>query len=166
MNNPRLNARIAGLLYLFVVIASSFALVTMSGVVVRGDPAATAANILASEQMYRLGIAATLLSAVAYTAVVALLYALFKPVNRPLALVSAFVGLAGCAASATFLANQLGVLALLDGATIADAQTQLMTRHALRLASLGNTLSLVFFGFYCLTLSTLVFGASFLPRLL
>jgi hypothetical protein len=166
MKNPRLNARIAGLLYLFVVIASSFALVTMSGVVVRGDPAATAANIIASEQMYRLGIAATLLSAIAYTAVVALLYALFRPVNRPLALVSAFIGLAGCAASATFLANQLGVLALLDGESAIDAQTQLLTRHALRLGALGNTLSLVFFGFYCLTLSALVFGASFLPRFL
>jgi hypothetical protein len=165
MRNPRLNARIAGLLYLFVVVASSFALVTMSGVVVRGDPAATAANILASEQMYRLGIAATLLSAVAYTAVVALLYALFKPVNRTLAIVSAFIGLAGCAASATFLVNQLGALSLLDGAAAADAgQAQMLARHALRLGSLGNTLSLVFFGFYCLTLSALVFGATFLPR--
>jgi len=166
MNNPRLNARIAGLLYLFVVVASSFALVTMSGVVERGNPAVTAANILASEPMYRLSIAATLLSAVAYTAVVALLYAIFRPVNRSLALISAFIGLAGCAASATFLVNQLGVLALLDGTGAADAQTQLLTRHAMRLGSLGNTLSLVFFGFYCLTLSALVFGASFLPRFL
>lgn len=168
MKNPRLNARVAGLLYLFVVVASSFALATMSGLVERGDPAATAANIQAAEQMYRLGVAATLLSAIAYTAVVALLYALFRPVNRPLALVSAFIGLAGCAASATFLVNQLGVLALLDGtaAAAADAQTQLLTRHAMRLASLGNTLSLVFFGFYCLTLSALVFGAGFLPRFL
>jgi hypothetical protein len=164
MKNPRLNARIAGLLYLFVVIASSFALVTVSGLMVRGDPAATAANILAAEPMYRLAIAATLLSAIAYTAVVALLYALFKPVNRTLAIVSAFIGLAGCAASATFLVNQLAVLPLLESADA--AQTPELARHALRLATLGNTLSLVFFGFYCLTLSALVFGATFLPRVL
>jgi hypothetical protein len=166
MNNPRLNARIAGLLYLFVVVASSFALVTVTGLMVRGDTAATAANIMASEQMYRLSIAATLLSAIAYTAVVALLYALFKPVNPTLAIVSAFIGLAGCAASATFLVNQLGVLSLLDMAGTDAAQTQTLVRHALRLATLGNTLSLVFFGFYCLTLSALVFGATFLPRVL
>lgn len=165
MKNPRLNARIAGLLYLFVVVASSFALVTMSGVVVRGDPGATAANI-ASEPMYRLAIAATLLSAIAYTAVVALLYALFQPVNRTLALVSGFIGLAGCAVSATFLVNSLGVLALLDGAPAADAQTQVLVAHAMRLGALGNTLGLVFFGFYCVTLSLLVFGATFLPRIL
>jgi hypothetical protein len=165
MNNPRLNARIAGVLYLFVVVASSFALVTVSGLFVRDDPAATAANILEAEQMYRLSIAATLLSAVAYTAVVALLYALFKPVNRPLALASAFIGLAGCAASATFLANQLGVLSLLDSGGAAEV-THALTRHALRISTLGNTLSLVFFGFYCLTLSALVFGANFLPRFL
>jgi hypothetical protein len=161
MKNPRLNARIAGLLYLFVVVASSFALATMSNLSVRGDPAATAANILASEQIYRLGIAATLLSAIAYTAVVALLYALFRPVNRTLALVSAFIGLAGCAASATFLVNQLAVLPLLESPGAQD-----LARHALRLGALGNTLSLVFFGFYCLTLSALVFGATFLPRFL
>jgi hypothetical protein len=164
MKNPRLNARIAGLLYLFVVVASTFALVTMQGLAVRGDPAASLAAILAAEPMYRLSIAATLLSAVAYTAVVALLYALFRPVNRPLALVSAFIGLAACAASATFLVNQLGILSLLDGADAADPQTQLLAQHARRLGALGNTLSLVFFGFYCLTLSMLVFGATFLPR--
>ncbi|MGD9968338.1 MAG: DUF4386 domain-containing protein [Hyphomonadaceae bacterium] len=163
MTSPQLSARIAGLLYLFVVVASTFALVTVSGLVVRGDPAASAANILASEQMYRLSIGATLLSAIAYTAVVALLYALFKAVNRPLAIASAFIGLAGCAASATFLVNQLAALSLLGGA---ETHTQQLAQHALRLAALGNTVSLVFFGFYCLTLSALVFGATFLPRLL
>jgi hypothetical protein len=166
MNDPRLNARIAGLLYLFVVVASTFALVTISGLTVRGDPAATAANILESEPMYRLGIAATLLSAIAYTAVVAILYALFRPVNRTIALISAFVGLAGCAVSATFLVNQLSVLSLLDSGGAADAPVQTLVWHVQRLASLGNTLSLVFFGFYCLTLSALVFGATFLPRVL
>lgn len=164
MKNPRLNARIAGLLYLFVVIASSFALVTMSGVTVRGDAAATAANILAAEPMYRLSIAATLLSAVAYTAVVALLYALFKPVNATLALVSAFIGLAGCASSATFLVHQLSIFSLLDSAN--SEQTQVLVQQARRLGALGNTLSLVFFGFYCLTLAALVLGATFLPRIL
>lgn len=165
MKNPRLNARIAGLLYLFVVVASSFALVTVSGLAVRGDVAATAANILAAEPIYRLSIAATLLSAVAYTAVVAILYALFKPVNPTLALVSAFIGLAGCASSATFLVNQLSIFSLLDGGAN-DAQTQALVRQALRLGALGNTLSLVFFGFYCLTVAALVFGATFLPRIL
>jgi hypothetical protein len=56
---------------------------------------------------------------------------------------------------------------LLDSAQSGDAaQVQLLARHGLRLASLGNTLGLVFFGFYCLTLSALVFGATFLPRFL
>jgi hypothetical protein len=166
MNNPRMNARIAGALYLFVVVASTFSLVTISGLTVRGDFASTAANIVGAEPAYRLGVAATLLSAIAYTAVVAILYVLFKPVNRTLAMVSAFIGLAGCAASATFLVNQLSVLSLLDGSIADSAQAQALARHVLRLAALGNTLSLVFFGFYCLTLSALVFGANFLPRVL
>ena len=51
-----LKARIAGVLYLFGGSAGAFAeLFVRDGVVVRGDAAATAANILAHEWLYRLG---------------------------------------------------------------------------------------------------------------
>src|SRR5262245_59585356 len=115
MADPPLNARIAGLLYLVVVATSVFALVTVSGVTVRGDAAATAANIIASEPMFRAAFAANLIAAVAYTAVVAILYPLLKPVNPTLSVVAAFIGLAGCASSAAFMLNQISVLSLLAG---------------------------------------------------
>lgn len=168
MNHPRLTARIAGLLYLVVVITSTFALITISGLTVSGDPAATGANILAGETMFRLGVAATLIAAVAYTAVVALLYWLLKPVNPALAVVNAFIGLAGCASSATFLVHQLAVIGMLgaEGSAFSPEQTQILMQQSLRLGALGNSLSLVFFGSYCLTLGWLVFGARFLPRVL
>lgn len=168
MNHPRLTARVAGLLYLIVVAASVFSLITITGFTVSGDPAATAANILAGEPMYRLAIAATLIAAVAYTAVVALLYWLLKPVNPALAVANAFIGLAGCASSATFLVHQLAVIAMLgaEGGAFSAEQTHVLMQQSLRLGALGNSLSLVFFGFYCLTLGWLVFGARFLPRVL
>lgn len=166
MSNPSAQARIAALLYLVVVVTSVFALVTVSGMSVRGDGAATAANIAAGEQMYRLAVTANLIAAVAYTAVVAMFYALFKPVNRTLSLVAGFIGLAGCASSAAFMLNQMEVLALVgDGlAGFSAEQTQAMTRQATRLGGQGNALSLVFFGFYCLCLGSLVLGARFMPR--
>jgi len=169
MNNPRLQARIAGLLYLIVVVASTFALVTVSGLIER-DAGATAANILASEQMFRLAFAANLIAAVAYTAVVGIFYALLRPVNATLSVVAAFIGLAGCASSAAFMLNPLAALSALDGesalAVFGAERTQAMARQFLRLGALGNSISLVFFGFYCLLLGWLVLGARFLPRIL
>lgn len=58
--SPRLEARIAGGLYLIVIIAGSFALYARSGLIVRGDAAATAAKLVASEPLFRLSIVALL----------------------------------------------------------------------------------------------------------
>lgn len=168
--SPRLQARIAGFLYLIVVATSVFALVTTSALIVSGDAAATAANILASEQVFRLGFAANLIAAVAYVGVIAILYELFKPVNATLSVVAAFLGLAGCAISGASMINTLATLLFLGDATYLAAfetdQLQTLARTSLRLGGLGNSISLVFFGFYCLSLGFLVFGAKFLPRVL
>ncbi len=168
MIDPALHARIAASLYMIVVVASTFALISVSGMIVRGDTAATAANIIASEQMFRLAFVANLIAAVAYTAVVAIFYSLFKPVNPTLSIVAAFIGLSGCASSASFMLNQLGVLTLLGAegglADFSDEQVHALARQSLRLGGLGNSISLVFFGFYCLSLGSLVLGARFMPR--
>ena len=168
--NPALNARIAGFLYLIVVVASVYALITTSSLMVSGDVAATAANVRASEQLFRLAFVATLIACVAYVGVVAMLYELFKPVNATLSLVAAFLGLAGCAVSGAFLLTQLATLAFLGDASYLTAfspqQLEALARVSLRLGGLGNSISLVFFGSYCLLLGLLVFGARFMPRLL
>lgn len=68
----------------------------MSGIVVSGDAAATANNILAHQPLFRLGFAAGLIAIVCYIAVTTLFYALFKPVNKILSLLAAFFSLLGC----------------------------------------------------------------------
>ncbi len=169
-SSPRLQARIAGFLYMIVVAASIFALTTSSSLIVRGDAAATAANILASEASFRLGFAANLIAGAAYIGVVALLYGVFKPVSRTMSFVAAFFGLAGCAISAMNMANQIAPLFFLgDAAYLAafDAdQRHALAYVSLRLLGLGNDIGLVFFGFYCLLIGCLVLGSTFLPRLL
>jgi len=167
MSNPGAQARIAALLYLVVVVTSTFALVTSMNLVTR-DVEETARNLLASETLFRLAIAANLIAAVAYTAVVAMFYRLFRPVDATLSAVAAFIGLGGCASSAALMIFQLDALVTLDPdgamAVLGAEQTHVMARHALRLGGLGNALSLVFFGFYCLCLGALVLGARFMPR--
>src|SRR5262245_34461612 len=54
--SPRLKARIAGALWLIIIIAAAFAEFFVRGrIVVDRDAAATATNILAHESLYRLG---------------------------------------------------------------------------------------------------------------
>ena len=113
--SPRLKARIAGVFYLLTFLTGGAALF------VRG----------------RLGFAAGLIAGACYIAVTLLFYYLFKPVNRSLSLLAAFLSLVGCA---------IGPLSLF-----------------VRAASRINPL--VFFGFYCLLIGYLIFRSTFLPRI-
>lgn len=168
-SEPQLQARIAGLLYLFVMVASSYAYYTISTVVVRGDAGATAANIIANEFVFRAGFTANLVACIAYVGVTALLYGLLAPVNRSLSLLAAFVGLAGCAVSGAAMLNQLAPLQFLGGldelGAFDEPHRQALARFFLRMGGLGNTVSLAFFGFYCLLIGSLIAASTFIPRL-
>src|SRR5258708_31441246 len=60
-SSPRLKARIAGGLYLIIIVAAIFAEFFVRGrLVASGDAAATATSILAHETLFRLGFAAEL----------------------------------------------------------------------------------------------------------
>jgi hypothetical protein len=168
MTSPQTWARVAGLLYMINIAASVFALVTTRGLIVAGDAAQTAANIAAAEPMFRLAFAAIILAGVVYVAVVAILYGLMKPAGATLSAIAAFMGLAGCAIGASTGLNQIAALMYLGEAAYLAAfsqeQLQALARLSVRASGIGNTIALVFFGFYCLLLATLVFRARFLPR--
>jgi hypothetical protein len=64
--SPLVRARVAGFLYLFANLFAPLTLLYLpSRFIVRGDAAATADNILASEPLFRIGIASNLFNAIA-----------------------------------------------------------------------------------------------------
>ena len=167
---PNRTARIAGGLYLMVVATGMFSLFARPALLVRGDPSATAANIVASEGMYRLAWTADLVATVFYIGVTVFLYALFAPVSRTVSLLAASFGFAGCVVGAAMSLNGLAPLALLGSAARPSAFSpdQLLSL-ALALGGsqgAGANVNFVFFGCYCLTLGYLVYRSSFLPRVL
>ena len=167
--SARVKARIAGALYLTLGIMAGFAEVYVRGrLVVRGDAAATAANILAHESLYRLGGAADLINVVCDTFLALLFYELLKPVSRSLSLLSAFFRLMHVAILAVSTLYHFAPLVLLGGGTDLTAfstqQLQAQTLVSLRLHALGYNICLVFFGFACLILGILIFRSRFLPR--
>lgn len=83
--------------------------------VVSDDAAATATNIMAHEPLFRLGFAADIIAFASYIALTALLYELFKPVNRSLSLVAAFFSLVACVVQTISSLFHLAPLVLLGG---------------------------------------------------
>jgi len=169
--SPRLKARIAGIFYLICGMAYSFADGSVRGkLVVAGDAAATAHNILAHEALHRLGFAAELVSAVCYITVTLLLYDMFRPVNRSVSLLAAFFSLTGCTIQALSTLFHLAPLVILGGEQYLSAfkveQLQALALMFLTLRAQAASVYMVFFGWYCLLIGYLIFRSTFLPRIL
>lgn len=169
--SPPLRARIAGVIYLICGMAYSFARNDVRGkLVVDGDAAATAHNILAHETLFRLGFAAEIISAVCYIAVAMLLYEMFKPVNRSLSLLAAFFSLAGCTIQALSSIFHLAPLVVLKGEQYLSIfkleQLQALALTFLKLRVQATSIYMVLFGYYCLLIGYLIFRSTFLPRIL
>ncbi|MFY9561816.1 MAG: DUF4386 domain-containing protein [Terriglobales bacterium] len=170
--SPRFKARIAGVFYLLTILARVLAdAFVRNRLVVSDDPAATAANIKAHEALFRLGFAADIVAFASYIALTALLYELFKPVNRSVSLVAAFFSVVACAVQAISSLFHLAPLFLLGGAPYLSVftveQLQALTLVFLRLrAAAYHNIGLVFFGLYCLLVGILILKSTFLPRIL
>ncbi len=168
---PLPRVRLAGLLYLANIAGCMFAEVVVRGrMIVPGDAAATAANILARPELFRLGVAAELIAISCFVAAAAVFYDVFKPVSRSLSLLAALLGVAEGAIHSLNLLNQLAPLVFLSGAphlrAFAADQLQALSYAALNLRLVGFHICMVFFGLYFLALGSLVFRSGFLPRLL
>jgi hypothetical protein len=83
-------ARIAGFTYIFtflIVVAVNFGI--NEPLIVSGNPAQTIQNIMASEQLFRIGIATNLIYAIGVLVMLIALYTLLKTVNHSLAVFAA-----------------------------------------------------------------------------
>lgn len=168
--SPRLMARTAGFLYLIVLVVIGYAIYTRSTLIVSGDAAATARNILSAEQTFRYTFVADLVGAVCYVGVTLLLYELLKPVSRGFSRLAAVLSLIAIAIQAANMVNLIAPLVLLGDAPYLAAlppeQLQAMAQTSLRLHALGYHVSVVFFDFYMLLLAFLIIRARFLPAIL
>jgi hypothetical protein len=170
-DNPQTTARAAGVLYLVIIVFGLWSeLAVRGGLVVPGDAAATAENILANETLFRLGFAADSVMALSDAALAILLFVLLRPVNAMLALMAAAFRLLQTAVIGVNLLNQYAALLILGDAGTTTAlgsdQAEALALFFLDAQSHGYDLGLIFFGVNSLLTGWLVWRAAFLPRAL
>jgi len=168
--SPSPSARITGVVYLLYFVTAVLGDFFLKGLVVDGDAAATANNLLAHQSLYRLGLATGLIATACYIAVTALFYVLFKPVSRSLSLVAAFFSLVGCAILSFGSLFQLAPLVVLGGSQYLSVfkveQLRALALLFLDLNTQAGYICVVFFGVYCVLIGYLIFKSTFLPRIL
>ena len=168
--SPVLQARIAGACWLLCILASVAGFIAAGPLIVANDAAATAANILANESLYRLGFAFDLVSGASYLVTTVFLYCVVKPVGRCVSLLATFFGLAGVAIGGVAWVSRLGLLILLRGdqylSAFTTSQLQAMALIALKLQLQVFSIGMVFFGVQCISIGYLVARSTFLPRVL
>jgi len=168
---PQLYARIAGGLYLNVIVGGTFAeLFVRARLVVHGDAAATAHNIQVHEFLYRLGFVVELSYCVCNVPLILILYNLFKVVNKNVALMMVcFAFIANAIESLSLLAHFVPLVLLGSEHHLSAFTAEQINAAALlsvQLFEIGFAISLVFFGFDCFTMAYLIVHSKFLPRLI
>jgi len=169
--SPRLKARIAGALYLLTILTGIFAQGFVSGtLVVDGDAAATATNILTHKSLFELGFTVYLIEMACQIAITALFYDLLKPAGRSISFMAAFFGLAGCIIKTLSRLFYIAPLFVLGGAhylnVFSPEQLQSLALLFLKVNDHGAAIALVFFGFYALLTGYLILKSTFLPHIM
>jgi hypothetical protein len=159
---PQCYARAAGGLYLLVILLGGFSEGYVRGaLVVPGDAAATVARIVATPDLWRLGVAANL--AVPLIAVVQLWleYLLLRPAGRNLALLFVLLNVASLGVEAVSKVFELMVLPLATGG---GGDPHALAVMVLLGHDMAFNVALIFFGAACLVSGGLIFRSGYLPR--
>jgi hypothetical protein len=167
--SPQRYARLGGALYLAIIVLGAFAegFVT-DRLIVSGDAAATAHNILASTALWRLGVAADFIVVLLAVPLLWIEYLLLRPAGRRLMLLAVMFNLVSLAVEAISKLFLLVVLPTLSNPeylrAFSPTQLQVLANLALRSHDIAFNIALIFFGLTCLLYGQLIFRSGFLPK--
>jgi hypothetical protein len=164
-------ARVVGVIYLAAMALSMFSQVYVpSRLVVPGDVAATARNLVASEGLFRAGIVIDVLVFLSDVVLAWALYELLRPVDDALARLGAFLRVADAAILACATLNGLLGLRFSSGATYLKAiepeELQALSRAFMIQRGTGLYIGFVFLGAGSLVFAYLLLRSRYIPRVL
>ena len=164
-------AKIAGLLYLGVVLTGIFTLMYVpSTLIVSDNPSLTYHNITSSETLFRLGIVSGLLCYTFFLFLALVLYKLLKPVNENYAKLMVLLAVLSVPIFFLNMQNEFSVLSLMKGgqSQLGLSTEQIHTQVMIYLDQYDNGLRIVhiFSGLWLFPFGYLVIKSNFLPKLL
>jgi hypothetical protein len=169
--SPQVYARVAALLYLVVIVAGIIAQMVIGGkLIVDGDAATTANNILTHKDLFQLGFTVYLIEMTCQIAYTVLFYFLLKPVNRSIALLALVFSLVGCTIKTLSRLFYISPMLVLGGspylAIFSTEQIQALSLLLLNVNDLAAGMALAFFGVSTFLNGYLIFRSDFLPPIL
>lgn len=166
---PQRYARFGGALYLVIILLGAFAEGFVANkLVVSGDAAMTAHNILVSPGLWQFSVAGDLMVVLCAVPLLWIEYLLLKPVSKQLVLLALLFNLVSLAVEAISKLFLIVIVPTLSSADYLKAfepqQLQTLANLALRWHDVAFNIALIFFGFTCLVNGYLIFKSRYLPR--
>lgn len=170
-NSPQRYARLGGALYLVIILFGFFSEGFVSSkLLVVGDAAASARNILAAPVLWQVSVAVNVLVVLCAVPLLWIEYGLLRPVSKSLVLLSLLFNLISLAVEAVSKVFLLLVMPTLANAgyrhTFGAAQLASLASLALRSHAIAFNLALLFFGCTCLLNGYLIFKSGYFPKAL
>lgn len=171
MNPIQITARLAGLFYLLQIPLGVFGILYVSKVLlVPGDVAATAANILAHEFLYRLSMVSTIICALITIVTALYLYRVLKPVNKSYAATMVICTLVVAPISMLNELNHVAILLLLKTpeylTVFTEKQVQILLSVFFGLHEYGIHIVDMFFGLWLFPMGYLVLKSNYFPKII
>jgi len=170
-DTQRTAARVVGAAYVCALVPAVFAEFYVRGqLVVSGNAAQTALNIVAHERLFRLGIAGNLAVFAIDVVLIVALYVVLNPVNRSLAVLALAWGLIETATLVVVTLSDFDVLRILSGAEYLKVfevdRLQALARLSISAHGDAYNVGLVLAGLRSTAFCYLWFKSRFIPRAL
>ena len=170
MTSNKKTARIAGLLYLVVVLTGVFSLAYVpSKLIVWDNPTTTFNNIKASETLFRFGIVNGLVCYIFFLLLPVALYKLLEPVNAFYAKLMVLLAVISVPISFVNIQNKFAVLSIINvenlPSSFTNEQLQSQVMFYLNQFNNGNLMISIFWGLWLFPFGYLVYKSGFLPKI-
>ncbi len=171
MSSNKRTARIAGLLFLMMVVFGLLAEIFFrQKLFVSDDAALTANNVLSNAFLYRAGIISDILMALSYLFTALALYKLLSPVDKSIASAMVVFAAAGSVLLIFNILIEIAPLYILSGNDYLSAfntsQQQSLAMLFYNLYQHGYMIGQIFFSLWVLPLGVLIYKSGFIPRVL
>jgi hypothetical protein len=167
--SPLVYARVAGAAYLVItIVAVLYGGLVESQLIVSGNDAATASNILAHGSLFRIGIVLVLIIYVSVVVASWALYVILRTVHENLALLALLLRSAEAIVGAATVLVSFAVLYVLEGSGPSGAfepeQAQALAARFIDVRTAGLDIVLVFIGLGATVFCVLLFRSRYIPK--